>query len=71
MRVLDDSTLDKPYAQKMELVTQHWLVKHQAVVKGRNLLSMLWIDGTARLPCDFHIYNKEKDGLIRVMVLEA
>ena len=22
--VIDDSTLDKPYAQKMELVTRHW-----------------------------------------------
>lgn len=61
--VLDDSTLDKPYAQQMDLVTRHWSGKHGEVVKGINLLSMLWTDGEARLPCDFRIYNKDQDGL--------
>jgi len=41
MLVLDDSTLEKPYAQKMDLVTQHWSGKHNAVVKGINLISLL------------------------------
>lgn len=63
MLVLDDSTLDKPYAQQMELVTRHWSGKHGQVVKGINLLSMLWTAGEARLPCDFRIYNKDQDGL--------
>jgi hypothetical protein len=65
MLVLDDSTLDKLYAQQMDLVTYHWSGKHQAVVKGINLLSMLWTDGEARLPCDFRIYNKKQDGLTK------
>ncbi len=26
--ILDDTTLDKPYARKMELVTRHWSGKH-------------------------------------------
>src|SRR4051794_10241300 len=30
--VLDDSTLDKPYAKKIELVNRHWSGKHHAVV---------------------------------------
>src|SRR3954465_3197762 len=30
--VLDDSTLDKPYARHIDLVTQHWSGKHQGVV---------------------------------------
>ncbi len=30
--VVDDTTLDKPYAQKMGLVTRHWSGKHHAVV---------------------------------------
>ena len=30
--VLDDTTLDKPYARKMELVTRHWSGKHRRVV---------------------------------------
>jgi len=40
--VLDDTTLDKPYAQKMDLVTYHWSGKHQRVVKGIALLTLLW-----------------------------
>ncbi len=76
MLVLDDSTLDKPYAEQMDLVSHHWSGKHQAVVKGINLLSLLWTDGQARLPCDFRIYNKKKDGLskndhFRAMLHEA
>ena len=61
--VVDDSTLDKPYAKKMELVTSHWSGKHKRVVMGINLISLLWTDGQARLPCDFRIYNKKEDGL--------
>ena len=48
--VLDDTTLDKPYAKKMELVTYHWSGKHKRVVKGIALLSMLWSDGKALIP---------------------
>jgi hypothetical protein len=63
--VADDSTLDKPYAQRMDLVTQHWSGKHKRVVRGINLVSLLWTDGEARLPCDFALYNKKKDGLTK------
>jgi putative transposase len=34
--VIDDSTLDKPYARHMGLVTRHWSGKHRAVVRGIN-----------------------------------
>ena len=33
---IDDSTLDKPYARKMELVSRHWSGKHGRVVQGIN-----------------------------------
>jgi putative transposase len=56
--VLDDTTLDKPYARKMELVTRHWSGKHHRVVAGINLLTLLWTDGTACLPCDCRVYDK-------------
>ena len=59
MLVIDDSTLDKPYAHKMGLVTSHWSGKHGRVVLGINLISLLWTNGQARLPCDFRIYNKQ------------
>jgi putative transposase len=48
--LLDDTTLDKPYSRKMELVTRHWNGKHHAVVAGTNLLTLLWTDGSACLP---------------------
>jgi putative transposase len=61
--VIDDTTLDKPYASKMGLVTQHWSGKHGRVVKGINLISLVWTVKACRLPCDFRIYNKAQDGL--------
>lgn len=56
--VLDDTTLDKPYARHMDLVTRHWSGKHHRVVAGINLLTLLWTDGTACLPCDCRVYDK-------------
>lgn len=62
--VIDDSTLDKPHASKMALVTKHWSGKHHRVVKGINLISLIWTeDAEFRLPCDYRIYNKAIDGL--------
>ena len=39
--VLDDSTLDKSYAKRIELVTRHWSGKHRKVVMGINLISQV------------------------------
>lgn len=61
--VIDDSTLDKPYASQTGLVTRHWSGKHGRVVQGINLISLVWTDGACRLPCDFRLYNKAQDGL--------
>jgi hypothetical protein len=61
--VIDDSTLDKPYALKMALVTRHWSGKHGRMVQGINLISLVWSQKGSRLPCDFRIYNKAQDGL--------
>jgi putative transposase len=63
--VLDDSTLDKPYARAMALVTRHWSGKHRRVVRGINLLTLLWTDGDALLPCDYRLYDKANDGLTK------
>jgi hypothetical protein len=56
--VLDDSTLDKPYARKIELVTRHWSGKHRGVVRGINLITLLWTDGDRKIPCDYRLYSK-------------
>ena len=60
--VLDDSTLDQPDARKMDLVTRHWSGKHRRVVRGINLLTLLWTDGDTLLPCDYRLYDKGTDG---------
>ena len=74
--VLDDTTLDKPYAKQMDLVTYHWSGKHGRVVKGINLLTLLWTDGEALIPCDFRVYDKPlggstKNESFREMLLRA
>jgi len=33
--VLDDSTLDKPYSSRNDLVYRHWSGKHHGVVSGK------------------------------------
>ena len=62
----DDTTLDKPYAREIELVTWHGRGKPGAprarVVRGINLVSLVWSDGTARIPCDFRVYDKPVGG---------
>jgi hypothetical protein len=63
--VIDDSTLDKPYAKRMELVTRHWSGKHHAVVSGINLITLLWTDGDRHVPCDYRIFDKKQDALTK------
>jgi hypothetical protein len=65
MLVIDDSTLDKPYARKMELVSRHWSGKHHRVVSGINLITLLWTDGDRHVPVDYCIFDKAKDSLTK------
>ncbi|WP_435005193.1 IS701 family transposase (plasmid) [Tundrisphaera lichenicola] len=65
MLVLDDSTLDKFHAEKIELVSRHWSGKHKRVVRGINLITTAWTDGDTVVPCDYRVYDKAKDGLTK------
>src|SRR3954454_11669189 len=56
--VIDDSTLDKPSAKHIELVTRHWSGKHHDVVRGINLITLLWTDGDRKIPVDYRVYSK-------------
>ena len=75
--MVDDSTLDKWYAEKMELVTrrsqQSFLEetsrkagersgKHGRVVQGINLITLLWTEGDRHIPLDYRFYKKSVDG---------
>ncbi len=56
--VIEDSTLDKFYGEKMELVTRHWSGKHGRVVQGRvvqgiNLITLLWTEGDCHIPLGY------------------
>ncbi len=63
--IFDDSTLDKPYARKIEPVARHWSGKHHDVVDGINLITLLWTDGDRKIPCDYRLFDKAKDGLTK------
>lgn len=63
--ILDDTTLDKPYARQIELVHRHWSGKHHRVVEGINLVTLLWSDGTDAIPCDYRLYDKPVDGVTK------
>lgn len=63
--VVDDSTLDKPYAKHIELVQRHWSGKHHAVVEGINLITLLWSEGDRHVPLDYRIYDKSGDALTK------
>src|SRR3954449_3559198 len=56
--VIDDSTLDKLHAKKIEPVTRHWSGKHHKPVLGINLITLLWTDGDRKIPCDYRVYSK-------------
>ncbi len=63
--VIDDSTLDKPYAKKIELVSRHWSGKHGEVVEGINLITLLWTDGDRHVPVDYRLFDKARDSLTK------
>ena len=56
---VDDSVLDKPYAQYINYVSYFWSGKHHATVKGINLITMYYTDPKGlHLPVNFRIYDK-------------
>lgn len=59
--ICDDTTLDKPYAHQIALVHRHWSGKHHRVVKGINLVTLLWSDGPDAIPCDYRLFDKPVD----------
>jgi len=59
--VFDDTTLDKLYAKKIELVSYVWSGKHHKAVKGINVSSLLWTDGDSCIPIDYAVYEKGKE----------
>ena len=61
--MLDDTTLDKPYARVMGLVTRRWSGKHRTV-QSIDLITLFWTGGAAHWLCDFRLYDSS-DGLTK------
>lgn len=59
--VIDDSTLDKPYSRRNDLVYRHYSGKHATVVAGINLITLLWTEGDRSVPTDYRIFDKDTD----------
>ncbi|MGX9726130.1 MAG: hypothetical protein ACTFAK_15525 [Candidatus Electronema sp. VV] len=55
--IIGDSTLDKFYSRKIELVTRRWSGKHKQAVSGVNLVMMLMDDGERHIPVDCRSYR--------------
>jgi hypothetical protein len=55
--MLDDAVLDKFYARHMGLVGRFWSGKHQRVVKGIDLVSLVWSDGDGLWPTDYRLVD--------------
>src|SRR5436305_1290595 len=66
--ILDDSVLDKPYARHMGLVGRFWSGKHKRIVKGIDLVTLLWIDGDGLWPSIYHRGLKQHCGVERAQV---
>lgn len=65
MLVVDNATLDKRYARKIELVQRHGAGEHHAVVEGIKLITLLWPEGDRHVPADSRLYDKRRDRWIR------
>ena len=60
--IFDDTVLDKPYAQEMPLVKVQYSGKHHRLVKGIDIVTLLWTDGEKIVPVDYRIYDPTRDG---------
>lgn len=60
--VLDDTVLDKPYAQEMALVRRQYSGKHHGVVLGIDVVNLLWTDGENMVPVNYRVYEPSRDG---------
>ena len=60
--IVDDTTLDKPYAKKMDLVYRQYSGKHHSIINGINITTLVWTDGNSVIPVDFRIYDNCNDG---------
>lgn len=74
----DDTVIDKPYSDPKltELIGYFWYGLHHRVVKGIQLITLYYTDGTGiSVPVNYRIYNKQegktKNDYLRVLITEV
>jgi hypothetical protein len=60
--VADDSVLDKRYSRNNELVKLQYSGNEHGLIKGIDLVNLLWTDGSKFIPVDYRVYRKDVDG---------
>lgn len=60
--VSDDSVLDKRYSQENGLVKLQYSGNVHGLVKGIDLVNLLWTDGDKFVPVDYRLYQPNSDG---------
>ena len=73
---VDDTVLDKPYSQYMELMGYFWSGKHHRSVKGINLITLYYTDiHNQHQPINFRVYDKRegktKNDYFQEMLIEV
>lgn len=66
--IVDDSVLDKWYAQKITLAQSQYSGTHHRLVTGIDLISLVWADDSndQHIPVDFRLFAKKQDGYSKI-----
>ena len=60
--MIDDTIIEKKYAEKIKCVYKQYSSKNKGFIKGISLTVVLWSDGKRNIPIKFMIYEKDKNG---------
>lgn len=60
--MIDDTVIEKPYAEKIECVYWQYSSKNNGFIEGISLTVLAWSDGKQTIPIKFMVYEKDSDG---------
>ena len=63
--VIDDSTLDKPYANRWSWSPATGQANTSKLCQGLIAITLMWTDGDSQIPCDYRLYNHQDDNLTK------
>ena len=60
--MIDDTVIEKPYAQNIKCVYWQYSSKNSDFIQGISLTVLLWSDGKQNIPIKFMVYEKDEKG---------